>query len=371
MRLARDTGPVRVGIIGLSANGGWAATAHIPALRALPDRFILAGLAASTSKSAAAAANAYGIAFATDDPAELVSRPDVDLIVIAVKVPLHKYQVDMAVASGKAVYCEWPLGRSNAEVKEMSALASKAGVPAFVGLQARSVPVFRYLRDLIAQGFIGEVCSSSIIGAGGAPWGGFASSGMAYATDETTGATMLSIPVGHAIDAVTWTLGEIEQLTAVLATRHRRVKLVDSDHEFLATGPDQVALCGALPNGALASLHYHGGDSAAAGFIWHIQGTNGELILEGESGHLQFGQVTLRGRQGSAAIQCLDVPANYRFVNSDPRHVSDGIAHAYHAIFEDIRLGTHLAPTFADALKNHERLRMIEQAAGWERETNR
>lgn len=45
---------VGVGIVGLSANGGWAAMAHVPALRALPGYEIRA-LSASSAESARAA----------------------------------------------------------------------------------------------------------------------------------------------------------------------------------------------------------------------------------------------------------------------------------------------------------------------------
>lgn len=51
------TKSIRVGIIGLSAERGWAATAHVPAIRAVPG-LELAGLCASTPESGARAAKA-------------------------------------------------------------------------------------------------------------------------------------------------------------------------------------------------------------------------------------------------------------------------------------------------------------------------
>jgi predicted dehydrogenase len=44
--------PLRIGIIGLSAERGWATAAHIPALRALSDDFELAGVANTSFASA-------------------------------------------------------------------------------------------------------------------------------------------------------------------------------------------------------------------------------------------------------------------------------------------------------------------------------
>ena len=52
--------PIGVGIVGLSATGGWAAGAHLPALSAV-DGMELRALAASSEASAQAAGAAYGV----------------------------------------------------------------------------------------------------------------------------------------------------------------------------------------------------------------------------------------------------------------------------------------------------------------------
>lgn len=142
---------IRVGIVGLSAKGGWAATAHIPALRALGERYEITGLSASSAESAAAAAEKFEIPFHTDDVMELAARPDVDLLTITVKVPHHLELATAAIKAGKAVYCEWPLATTVEEAESLAALAKEHGVRNFVGLQARSAPALRYLKDLIAE----------------------------------------------------------------------------------------------------------------------------------------------------------------------------------------------------------------------------
>jgi predicted dehydrogenase len=45
------------------------------------------------------------------DHEELVMQPDIDVVAVTVKVPHHRELVSAALAAGKAVYCEWPLGR--------------------------------------------------------------------------------------------------------------------------------------------------------------------------------------------------------------------------------------------------------------------
>src|SRR5712672_1187457 len=98
-----------VGIVGVSPVRGWAATAHIPALAALPNYEIRA-LSAHSSEAARAAGEVFGISAAFSDHERLVTRPDIDVVAVTVKVPLHRELVSAALAAGKDVYCEWPLG---------------------------------------------------------------------------------------------------------------------------------------------------------------------------------------------------------------------------------------------------------------------
>src|SRR5947207_9551528 len=116
-----------VGIIGVSPVRGWAAAAHIPALRALPNYEIRA-LSAHTASSAREAGEAFGVSAVFSDHEELVTQPDVDVVAVTVRAPLHRALVTAALAAGKAVYCEWPLGRDLDEARTMAALATERGV---------------------------------------------------------------------------------------------------------------------------------------------------------------------------------------------------------------------------------------------------
>src|SRR5438874_4126217 len=157
---------IRVGIIGANPDRGWAAQAHIPALRSLPDDFEITALSTSRRESADAARERFGVPLAFDNTQDLVSRADVDVVAITVKVPHHFELATAALAAGKAVYCEWPLGNGLQEAEKLAALAKTKGVLAVAGLQARSAPAVAYVRDLIKQGYVGEVLSTSLIGSG-------------------------------------------------------------------------------------------------------------------------------------------------------------------------------------------------------------
>src|SRR5438067_6443101 len=139
-----------VGIIGVSPVRGWAATAHIPALRALAN-YEIRGLGARSAESARAAGEAFGVGAVFSDHEQIVSRPDIDVVAVTVKVPHHRELVSAALAAGKAVYCEWPLGRDLDDARAMAALAAEQGVRTVIGLQARQAPAIAFVRKLLSD----------------------------------------------------------------------------------------------------------------------------------------------------------------------------------------------------------------------------
>src|ERR1700712_101516 len=101
----RIMNPIRVGLIGASPDRGWAFSAHIPALKALPD-FELAAVCTTRQESADAVAQKFGIPHAFGDWRAMVARPDIDLVIVTVKVRAHRDLVLGALAAGKHVFCE-------------------------------------------------------------------------------------------------------------------------------------------------------------------------------------------------------------------------------------------------------------------------
>src|SRR5438309_2047230 len=152
-----------VGIVGVSPVRGWAATAHIPALRALPNYEIRA-LSAHNAESARAAGDMFGISAVFSDHEQLLMQPDVDVVAVTVKAPRHRELVSAAIAAGKAVYCEWPLGRDLDDARAMAALAAKHDVRTVVGLQARQALAIELVQELLSDGYLGEVLSTPMVG---------------------------------------------------------------------------------------------------------------------------------------------------------------------------------------------------------------
>jgi predicted dehydrogenase len=345
---------IRVGIIGANPDRGWAAQAHIPALRSLADDFEITALSTTRRESADAARELFGVAAAFDNHDELVNSPEVDVVAVTVKVPYHLELATAALEAGKAVYCEWPLGNGLTEAETLAALARKQGALAVAGLQARSAPPVAYVRDLVEQGYVGEVLSTTLIGSG-MGWGPTVEPYNAYTNDKKNGATMLSIAVGHAADALCYCLGEIRELSATMTVR--RPSLMTTD--------DQVAVTGLLERGAAVSIHYRGGSSRATNLLWEINGSDGDLQLTATGGQPQIWELDVRGGNGAqSSLESLPVPEQYRWAPPQVRGPSTNVAQAYAHFARDYREGTHLCPTFDDAVTRHRLLDAIETAAG-------
>lgn len=348
---------IGVGIVGLSATGGWAATAHLPALAAA-EGIELRALAASTAESARAAGAAYGVP-AHESVEQLARDEDVDLVVIAVKVPRHRELVLPALAAGVPVLSEWPLAVDLREAEELERAAHTT--PTFIGLQGRASPTFRWLADLVSDGYVGEVLSATVV-ASSAGWGGHVSERMRYTLDRALGATMLSIAFGHAIDVVSMVVGELEDLVATTATRRPQVVLGDTGQTVPMTAADQVAISGTLAGGAILSVHYRGGTVSGPGFSFVIDGTDGTLEVTAPT-HPNIAPVTVRGARGSTRPAELALPDGYDqfpHLTGEPIHA---LAHAYAAIRDDLVHGTAVAPDFAHAVKRHRLLDAIERSA--------
>src|SRR5262249_60440030 len=90
---------IRVGIVGASPQS-WAAATHLPALAHL-DEFTVTAVATTRQDSARAAADTFGIRHAFASADELASHPEVDLVVVSVKVPAHAAPAPPALTAGQ------------------------------------------------------------------------------------------------------------------------------------------------------------------------------------------------------------------------------------------------------------------------------
>ena len=256
---------IRVGIVGATVTqggSGWGANAHVPALKALGE-YELKAVCTAHEDTARASADAFGAELAFHDIDAMASHPDVDLVVVCVRVPWHRDLVMAAIRAGKPVFCEWPLGANLAEAEEMARTAREHGVRGIVGLQGRSDPAVRYARDLFARGEIGEVLTAnlSVMSAAALERG----AGRIWQNDKRNGANTLTIAGGHGIDAMCTVLGEFAEVSARLATRITEWKDTDKNEMVSVDSPDSISIAGRMQSGAEVAVQVAAVRSARAG----------------------------------------------------------------------------------------------------------
>jgi predicted dehydrogenase len=353
-----------VGIIGVSPVWGWAATAHIPALRALPNYEIRA-LSAHSPESARTVGEKFGVAAVFSDHEELLARPEIDLVTVTVKAPHHRELVSAALAAGKAVYCEWPLGRDLDDAQAMAALAAQKGVRTIVGLQARQAPAIEFVRQLLNDGYVGDVLSTTMIGTS-VP-GDTVVGPNAYMLDRANGANVLTIAIGHSMDTLCHVLGEFAELSALSALRRPLITIEGTGEQMTKTSPDQVAVIGTLTSGATASIHVRESVAGGVGFLWEINGTDGTLRITAGAAYPEIFPLTVTGARGPGEPTNLAVPAaltdKWPALASLEGAPAYNVGRAYAAFAEDIDSGTHTVPDFADGVRRHEVIAAIEGSA--------
>ncbi|WP_158929560.1 Gfo/Idh/MocA family protein [Acidisphaera sp. S103] len=353
---------IRVGIVGVNAGRGFASIAHVPALKALPD-FEIVAVATTRQESADAAAKHYGARLAFADAAQLAAHPDVDLVTVCVKAPDHYAPVMAAIEAGKHVYCEWPLGRNTDEAVRMHAAADKAGVRHAIGLQGRVSPSISYVRDLIADGYIGRVLSGTMF-VNAANWG--ATLGESYQADRNNGANLMTITGGHNLDALCYCLGEFRQLAAFVVSQRDKIALAGSGELITKTSPDQLVVSGIVGDGAAVSFQVRGGMARGLEFLFEIHGETGDLVLEATMrASTQRQELSVRGARGAGTpLAELPIPAQYRWVpDATPRESPYNVAQLYAALGTAIREGKPFVPGFDAAVTRHRMLDMITRAS--------
>ncbi len=353
-----------VGIIGVSPVWGWAATAHIPALRALPNYEIRA-LSATSAKSARAAGEAFGVSAVFSDHEQLVTQPDIDVVAVTVKAPHHRELVSAALVAGKAVYCEWPLGRDLDDTRAMAALAAEQGVRTIVGLQARQAPAVEFVQELLREGYAGEVLSTTMVGL--LVPGDVVVQPNAYMLDKANGANLLTIGVGHSLDILNYVLGEFAELSAVSDLRRPLITIKETGEQIVKTAADQIAVIGTLTSGATASVHIREAVAGGTGFLWEINGTEGTLRITAAAAVPGIFPLTVAGARGRSEPTELAVPAALRqkwpALTGLEGAPAFNVGRAYAAFAADIDKGTHTVPDFADAVRRHEVIAAIERSA--------
>ncbi len=163
---------IRVGLMGL---GHWARGAYAPVLRELQYVHIVA-VSARSEETFAFAREQFGADIALySDPGDLAADEDVDAVMIALPNRLHGSAARAAVASGKHVFVEPPVGFDADEISAVLRSVEDYDAVFQTDLELRYTPVMRLVADRVHSGLFGEPLMARVRlwtdwGYGGGEW---------------------------------------------------------------------------------------------------------------------------------------------------------------------------------------------------------
>jgi predicted dehydrogenase len=356
------TDKIRVGIVGATVTpggSGWGANAHVPALRALPG-YELTAVCTAHEDTARASAAAFGIERAFHRFSDMAAHPEIDLLVVCVRVPGHRDLVVAGLQAGKAVCCEWPLGRTLAEAEEMAGLARQRSLKTIVGLQARSDPAILYARDLVRAGYIGEVLTASLSTAAQAVLQ--RGPGRIWQGDRANGANTLTIAGGHAIDALCAVLGEFAEVSARVSTRIPEWRTMEGQ-PVAVDAPDSINVVGRMVSGAEVSVSVAAVPSNPGGNRLEIYGREGALVVRAD-GSLNIGPSQVHAGKGKEPMVAMPIPDRYRVVSEKtPAGPAYNVAQAYARAADAVRGAGSFDVDFGLAVQRHKLIDAIERSS--------
>jgi predicted dehydrogenase len=270
-----DMSDIGIGIIG----GGYMGKAHSVAFASVASVFDtalrpkLVTICASTPESAETYRKAYGFEKATSDWHNMVADPDVHAIVIASPQVTHHDIALAALAAGKPVLCEKPLGISLEQSRSMVEAAKASGVANMVGFNYIRTPASQQIRKFLAEGRIGEVTWFR----GEMTEDFFANPAIGgWRTRGAANGTMGDL-APHMINAARALMGPIESLSASVETVH---KVRDGE---TVTNDDQAQMMCRFESGAQGHMFFSRvATGRKMGYAYEIHGTKGQIRFDQE-----------------------------------------------------------------------------------------
>ena len=370
---------LRAGVIGT----GFIGPVHIEALKRLGVQ--VTAICGST-KSAGATAAQWGIPeiYGDYNYRALLASPNVDVIHITSPNKVHVEQALAALAAGKHVVCEKPLGMTSRETARVVKAVARPGGPVFaVNYMCRFFPAVLQMRALVQRGDLGRIIHVQ---------GHFFQDWLLHDTDynwrllASEGGKLRAVgDIGtHWVDAVSFILGtKVESVFAHLETFHKtRYRPKGEVQTFAKVDPKTMVpysvdtedfgslllKFGKAPHGHADAVHANASISqVAAGWKCSlavgIYGTEGSArwdfqqpneIIVGRRD--QPNQILQRGTAGFSE----DIAGYTDNPGGHPEGFPDSHKMHYRAIYQHIASGRKTPVLFATAADGHYEVKLCE-----------
>lgn len=248
-------GPVRFGVIGCGTIGYWV---YLRVLQKMKG----AQLIAACDPSAVARQRASGIVKIPigADHDEILTRTDVDAVVVCSPSGTHAELAVAALEAGKHVFIEKPIATSMEGAQRVLDAAKGSSMVAAIGFNRRRHPLFEQARRLIADSELGQI--HAIQSALCEP---LSSDKAEWRNDRAKGGGVLFDLASHHVDLFRWFLDD-------------EVRTVDCTVTAKSTDVDTTVLSLTMKSG-VATQSFFSFRSARADYLEFI-GERGTLLLD-------------------------------------------------------------------------------------------
>ena len=329
--------------------GGVTLQNHLPGLALCPEANVVA-LCDADAATLQRASEQTGIRVTSTRYEEVVSRDDVQAVIIATPNFTHAPIALSAIAHGKHVLCEKPIALNCAEARQMYDAAEKAKVRHMTAFTYRFVPAMRYLAHLVKTGAIGQPyhyrsCRLQDWGTRNLGW---------RQVKKLAGSGELGDMLSHRIDFSHLLFGPMKRLVANVKQWHPVRGGAPNDLD------DWVAILAEFANGAtgvLESSKLASGRNESWRSLDYVEINGSEasyVFITGDWNKLQTGKV------GGPGFETITIPETFWKVPGSPRDPRQGdplITFRYDQAFEfiDAILNQRpCSPSFKDGLAAQE-----------------
>jgi predicted dehydrogenase len=341
-------GRIQVGLLGADES---ALDDHLAVLRFLPDYELIGIHETSPGSNHTTQSDRFGPTIGSAK--ELISHPDVDLVAVVGASPLARDHVRDAIAAGKDVFCDWPVLSDARTAYELAVLAERSGISDIIGLFPRVSQTTLYVGDLLAEGYVGNLCSVRLYANLS---GAKASLPTSFPNSAQTISPIAELAV-HFLDALFSIVGWPRHFSSVVGSRD-----TPGDATSTAARLRQLCAIGVLEGDGVFSAHFDEWSGPPAVQI-DIAGDGGKLKIEAATNYNGENVAIEAFRKGDDRPHLLAIPRSYKWISSQrfpPRTV--GLANLYASFARDLHEGTQRAPTIDDAVKMLELLQLIMEA---------
>lgn len=205
---------LRIALVGC---GNIVANGHAPALDQVADRIEVVAVCDAFRGNAERLAARFGLPESAifENVEDVAASPGIDAALVSTPHFKHHDNVMTLLSGGKHVLVEKPMALNAQEAAEMTALAEEKGLQLVVGHCQRHSPAGLAIRDILADGYLGNVFGVQATALQYLPmYVPVESNHWLYSAERAGGGIVISVAV-HKLDLLRFLLGEVDTASSL------------------------------------------------------------------------------------------------------------------------------------------------------------